>query len=83
MLCPVLVVKNCLLMLQAVHGPNGQTWIKQSRFAGKAIRQWYGNFSGLGRSMSHLFEMNQQLEQKGVGFQSLTEKIDTPRQAAV
>ncbi len=31
----------------------------------------------MGRSMSHLIEMIQQLEDKGVGFQSLTEKIDT------
>ena len=31
----------------------------------------------MGRSMSHLIEMIQKLEKKGVGFQSLTEKIDT------
>jgi DNA invertase Pin-like site-specific DNA recombinase len=31
----------------------------------------------MGRSMSHLIEMIQTLEKKGVGFQSLTEKIDT------
>jgi len=31
----------------------------------------------MGRSMSHLIEMIQQLENKKVGFQSLTEKIDT------
>jgi DNA invertase Pin-like site-specific DNA recombinase len=31
----------------------------------------------MGRSMSHLIEMIQELEKKGVGFQSLTEKIDT------
>lgn len=31
----------------------------------------------MGRSMSHLIEMIQKLEQNGVGFQSLTEKIDT------
>lgn len=31
----------------------------------------------MGRSMSHLIEMIQKLEQKGVGFRSLTEKIDT------
>ena len=31
----------------------------------------------MGRSMSHLIEMIQMLEEKGVGFQSLTEKIDT------
>ena len=31
----------------------------------------------MGRSMSHLIEMIQKLENRGVGFQSLTEKIDT------
>ncbi len=31
----------------------------------------------MGRSMSHLIEMIQKLEEKGVGFQSLTEKINT------
>ena len=31
----------------------------------------------MGRSMSHLIEMIQKLEKRGVGFQSLTEKIDT------
>jgi DNA invertase Pin-like site-specific DNA recombinase len=31
----------------------------------------------MGRSMAHLIEMIQKLEKKGVGFQSLTEKIDT------
>lgn len=31
----------------------------------------------MGRSMSHLIETVQSLEKKGVGFQSLTEKIDT------
>jgi DNA invertase Pin-like site-specific DNA recombinase len=31
----------------------------------------------MGRSMSHLIEVIQQLEDKKVGFQSLTEKIDT------
>jgi DNA invertase Pin-like site-specific DNA recombinase len=31
----------------------------------------------MGRSMSHLIEMIQKLEKKGVAFQSLTEKIDT------
>lgn len=31
----------------------------------------------MGRSMSHLIEIIQKFEQKGVGFQSLTEKIDT------
>ena len=31
----------------------------------------------MGRSMSNLIEMIQKLEKKGVGFQSLTEKIDT------
>jgi DNA invertase Pin-like site-specific DNA recombinase len=31
----------------------------------------------MGRSMSHLIEIIKQLEQQGVGFQSLTEKIDT------
>jgi DNA invertase Pin-like site-specific DNA recombinase len=31
----------------------------------------------MGRSMSHLIGMIQQLERQGVGFQSLTEKIDT------
>lgn len=31
----------------------------------------------MGRSMSHLIEMIQMLEKKGVGFQSLTEKTDT------
>lgn len=31
----------------------------------------------MGRSMSHLIEMMQKLEKRGVGFQSLTEKIDT------
>jgi DNA invertase Pin-like site-specific DNA recombinase len=31
----------------------------------------------MGRSMSHLIELVQKLEQMGVGFQSLTEKIDT------
>ena len=31
----------------------------------------------MGRSMSHLIEMIQNLEKGGVGFQSLTEKIDT------
>jgi DNA invertase Pin-like site-specific DNA recombinase len=31
----------------------------------------------MGRLMSHLIEMIQELEKKGVGFQSLTEKMDT------
>ena len=31
----------------------------------------------MGCSMSHLIEMIQQLEKSGVGFQSLTENIDT------
>jgi DNA invertase Pin-like site-specific DNA recombinase len=31
----------------------------------------------MGRSMSHLIEMVQELEKRDVGFQSLTEKIDT------
>jgi DNA invertase Pin-like site-specific DNA recombinase len=31
----------------------------------------------MGRSMSHLIETIQQLERQGVGFRSLTEKIDT------
>jgi DNA invertase Pin-like site-specific DNA recombinase len=31
----------------------------------------------MGRSMSHLIEIIQKLEKKGVGLQSLTEKIDT------
>jgi DNA invertase Pin-like site-specific DNA recombinase len=31
----------------------------------------------MGRSMSHLIETVQRLEKKGVGFQALTEKIDT------
>ena len=31
----------------------------------------------MGRSISHLIETVQSLEKKGVGFQSLTEKIDT------
>jgi DNA invertase Pin-like site-specific DNA recombinase len=31
----------------------------------------------MGRSMSHLIEMIQKLEKRGVGFQSLTEQIDT------
>jgi len=31
----------------------------------------------MGRSMSHLIEMVQKLEAKGVGFKSLTENIDT------
>lgn len=31
----------------------------------------------MGRSMSHLIETIQQLEQQGVSFRSLTEKIDT------
>jgi DNA invertase Pin-like site-specific DNA recombinase len=31
----------------------------------------------MGRSMSHLIEIIQQLETRGVGFQSLTENIDT------
>lgn len=31
----------------------------------------------MGRSMSHLIEMIQELEKRGVGFQSLTENIDT------
>jgi DNA invertase Pin-like site-specific DNA recombinase len=31
----------------------------------------------MGRSISHLIEMIQKLEKRGVGFQSLTEKIDT------
>jgi DNA invertase Pin-like site-specific DNA recombinase len=31
----------------------------------------------MGRSISHLIEMIQKIEEKGAGFQSLTEKIDT------
>lgn len=31
----------------------------------------------MGRSMSHLIEMIQKIEKEGVGFQSLTEKIDS------
>ncbi len=38
---------------------------------------WSGGWIGLGRSLRHLIELLTELEQAGIGFQSITEAIDT------
>jgi hypothetical protein len=54
-------------------------WVKETARKGDVIVCW--RLDRIGRSLRHLIEMAEQLQQRGIGLRSLTEAIDTSTSA--